>query len=60
MTPKPKEEAKPREPRTGSKSPPEESAEFQAFEKLAKQVVSIPKEEIDRRDAKTPKRRRSS
>ena len=54
MTPKAKPKGK-----TGSKSPPEApSPEYQAFEKLAKQVLSVPKEELDRREAEAAKQKK--
>ena len=41
----------------GAVSEPEKSPEFQKFEAFAKEVLSVPKTEIDRREAEWQKRK---
>ena len=41
-----------------SKSPKPGSQEYQNFEKLAKQLISVPKSEIDKREAEYQRERK--
>lgn len=39
-------------------TPPEEETPFERFERMVRQIVSVPKTEIDRRDAEWRKARK--
>ena len=43
-----------------SKSDKSPSEEYQNFEKLAKQLISVPKSEIDKREAEYQKQKKAS
>ncbi|MHB8635101.1 MAG: hypothetical protein ACYC96_01355 [Fimbriimonadaceae bacterium] len=56
----PKPEDSTAQPKKGKVAAKEPSDEYKAFEALAKQVLSVPKAEIDRREAEYKASRRKS